>query len=152
MGTLRLLHDELLRDPELCLVRGHAQLTTRNVETGADEPEGNPAESFPDYLGAGIYRKEAFDRVGLFDPSLWFAEDTDWHKRFTESDLRSLRVPAVTLIVRRHGGNMTAQKTSKDLHRSLLATFKRSLDRARERTGAAPFESVSEAVRTDVGI
>ena len=133
-GTLRLLHEELLRAPELFVVRGYAQVTTRNPVTGVDESEGNPAESFPDYIGAGLYRKGAFDHVGLFDATMWFAEDTDWHKRFVESGLPGSRLPVVTLTVRRHGGNMTAQKTSKDLHRSLLVAFKKSLDRARART------------------
>ena len=64
------------------------------------------------------------------------AEDTDWFTRLHESGLKSARLPEVTLLVRRHGANMTAGKTKEELNLTALAAFKKALDRAR-RAGVA---------------
>lgn len=131
-ATLPMLVAELLSRPECLVVHGHAALLYRD-DVGRWVAEGNPAESFPYYIGAGLYRRAAFETVGLFDPTMWFAEDTDWYARLSETGTPAVRVPAVTLHVRRHGANMTAAKSSKELHASLLVAFKKSLDRARRR-------------------
>lgn len=121
--------DHLLAHPEVDVVRGRAQVTRY---TTADEPGeylGNPAESFPHYIGAGLYRKRAFEKVGLFDADLRFAEDTDWYTRAAEKELPLLHVDEVTLFVRRHDGNMTRGKTIVELNQ--LRLFKKMIDRRR---------------------
>ncbi len=129
--TLRVLAATLAADPALMVVHGHAQMMMLDPVSGAFRPEGNPAESFPYYIGAGLYRREAFERVGLFDVAFRFGEDTDWYTRLRESGLRSERLPQVTLQVRRHGGNMTAQKTRAELSATALGPFRKALQRAR---------------------
>jgi GT2 family glycosyltransferase len=52
--------------------------------------------SFPNYIGAGLYRREAFARVGLFDAGLRFAEDSDWYTRAAEAGLAVERLDQVT--------------------------------------------------------
>lgn len=135
-NNLAVLAAALGRDPELQVVRGHAQMMVLDPATGRFEYRGNPRESYPYYIGSGLYRRDVFRRVGLFDPAMRMAEDTDWFTRLHESGLKSARLPEVTLLVRRHGANMTAGKTKEELNLTALAAFKKALDRAR-RAGVA---------------
>ncbi len=76
---------------------------------------GSPAESYPWYVGAALFRKEAFSANGNFDEALHCSEDTDWFIRAREKNLMVIRVPVITLFVRRHQGNMTRQLGIEDL-------------------------------------
>lgn len=128
-NNLHRLIREIQSDPSLMVVHGYAQLMERMEEDGEYEYTGNPAESFPGYIGAGLYRKEAFDVVGLFDPFMKFGEDADWFKRAGELEIPLQKLKEVTLFVRRHGGNMTQGKNLVELN--ALKVFKKSLDRLR---------------------
>ncbi len=132
--NLRMLLEVLLADPDLQVAHGRAQLLVKNEASGDYDHVGNPAESFPWYIGAGLYRKGAFERVGLFDTDLRFAEDAEWFQRAADLALPIARLDAVTLLVRRHGTNMTVGKTLVELN--ALRVFKKALDR--RRAGGAP--------------
>ncbi len=119
---------ELLSEPGLDLVRGYAQLVRGN-DSSPTEFLGNPKESFPNYIGAGLYRKAVFSKVGLYDPSLRFGEDSDWFLRAVESGIAMKRLDEVTLFVRRHGENMTEGKDMVELN--TLKVFKKILERKR---------------------
>lgn len=90
---------------------------------------GNPGESFPDYIGAALYRRDVFSRNGLFDADMRYGEDTDWYNRARENNLNVLRLEQTSLIVRRHAGNMTRGKTMVEL--AVLRVAKKALDRRR---------------------
>jgi hypothetical protein len=137
-GNLVLLTDLLGGRPDLDFIHGYAQLMVYNDATCAFEYVGNPRESFPYYIGAGLYRRRAFEAIGLFDTELRFAEDTDWFNRAAEQQLPSERLDMVTLHVRRHDANMTAGKSMVELN--ALRVFKRALDRRR----AAAYPDQSE--------
>jgi hypothetical protein len=62
--NLRNLVDELVRDPGLVVVRGYSQRMRRNPRSGEYEHVGNPVESFPYAIGAGLYRKSVFTQGG----------------------------------------------------------------------------------------
>ena len=126
-NNLHLLVDQLENNSSVDVVRGYAQLF-KNANDGM-EYLGNPKESFPDYIGAALYRKSVFNKVGLFDSFLKFGEDSDWYIRARELDINIKRLNEVTLFVRRHGKNMTEGKTLKELN--VLKVFKKTLDRAR---------------------
>jgi hypothetical protein len=145
-NNLGVLAGALARDSLLQVVHGHAQMLVLEAASGRFEYRGNPLESFPYYIGAGLYRREAFRRVGLFDATMRMAEDTDWYQRLHESGLKSERLPLVSLLVRRHGGNMTAGKSKEQLQLTALAAFKKALDRARragDSAAAGPDASAS---------
>lgn len=129
--NLRVLVETLRQKPEINVVHGYGQLMEFTPETGRYEFVGNPKESFPYYIGAALYRRAAFERVGLFDTELQFAEDTDWFNRAIESKIGVLRVPEVTLFVRRHSQNMTRGKSLVELN--TLRVFKKAIDRKRAR-------------------
>jgi glycosyltransferase involved in cell wall biosynthesis len=129
-NNLHHLMDELLSEKDLLVVHGFAQHTEKNALSGKYEYVGNPQESFPGFLGAGLYRKEAFNIVGIFDPFFAYTgEDADWFKRASEMDINLRKLNEVCLFVRRHGDNMTGGKTLVELN--ALKVFKRSLDRVR---------------------
>ena len=133
-NTLTLLVAELVRDPELEVVHGYNQLMVRNAHTGEYEYRGNPKETFQFSIGAGVYRKSVFARIGLFDSTLTFGEDNDWFCRARESGVKMRRVDRVTLVVRRHGSNMTQgmNGAANNLH-----VLKKALDRKRARQAQA---------------
>jgi Glycosyl transferase family 2 len=130
-NNLQVLANALLQDPQLLVVSGFAQMMVRNAASGEFEFAGNPRESYPHYIGAALYRREAFRQVGLFDAQMRMAEDTDWYTRLRETGCRFERLDQVTLQVRRHGGNTTFNKSKQELGASALIAFKKALDRAR---------------------
>jgi hypothetical protein len=132
--NLGALAARLVRDSELMVSTGFAQLKMLDQATGHYKDFGSPEESFPYFIGAGLYRREIFERIGLFDPTLVFGEDTDWYRRLIESGLKWERVQQVSLFVRRHGKNMTAQLTPKELQKTILLAAKRVIDRTRPRS------------------
>ncbi|NLJ08024.1 MAG: glycosyltransferase [Sphingobacteriales bacterium] len=117
-------------DPKLKVVHGYGQLVKKDEQSGEWIYLGNPKESFPGYIGAGLYRKEVFQEVGLFDTFLKFGEDADWFNRARELNIPLKKLEEVTLYVRRHGQNMTEGKTLVELN--VLQVFKKSLDRMRK--------------------
>jgi len=127
--TLHRLVGELRADPALEVARGYSQVMEFDPASGRYEYRGNPRESFPYSIASGVYRKRVFDRVGLFDKTLLFGEDTDWYNRAAEMKIPIRRVEAVTLHVRRHGQNMTNGKTLVELN--MLRVLKMSIDRQR---------------------
>lgn len=124
--------DAFERNDKLDVIQGYAQLMEYSEQTGRYEYIGNPRESFPHYIGAALYRSRAFERVGLYDTTLQFAEDTDWFKRADETGLTIERVGRVTLLVRRHAANMTRGKSLVELN--TLRVLKKALDRKRSAT------------------
>jgi hypothetical protein len=127
-GSLRFLLNRLLEDPELDVVHGYARLFKDGQSNGGMDFL-NPDEVFPYYIGAGLYRRRAFEKAGLFEERLRFSEDTEWYWRAAELGLRIDRLQGITLMVRRHEANMTRGKTVADLQ--MLRVFKLMLDRRR---------------------
>jgi hypothetical protein len=135
-GTLTILLDRLLECPDLAVVRGFAQLVVQHRPGDGFNYIGNPEESFADYIGAGVYRRAAFTRIGLFDEAMRFSEDIDWFNRARERALPIERIERVTLLVRRHGGNITWGKTMIELN--TLNALKKTLDRKRAAADEQP--------------
>lgn len=128
-GNLPIMVEKMDELPEAEVVHGRAQVV-RETQEGEMEYLGSPSDSFPHYIGAGLYRRSAFQRVGLFDKELKFGEDTDWFNRAAEVGLPVENLEEVTLFVRRHDENMTKGKDIVELN--ALVLFKKQLDRQRE--------------------
>ncbi len=128
-GALDLMATRLIEDPALDFVRGHGQLFSIEPGSGARRYLSHAGEAFPYYIGAAVYRRTAFDAVGLFDETLRFGEDTDWQVRAGELGLRSERLDQIALLVRRHETNMTRGKSLVEVN--TLRVFKKVLDRRR---------------------
>ena len=80
-------------------------------------------------LGSGIFRKHVFDKVGLFDPELYYSEDADWFIRARELEVSISLIDQITLLYRIHQNNMTRGKTPAEI--GFLKVIKNSLDRRR---------------------
>jgi glycosyltransferase involved in cell wall biosynthesis len=80
-------------------------------------------------LGAGVFRRSVFDRCGLFDENLRFAEDFDFMTRCWENGVRKMNVDEVSLLYHRHDGNMTKGLSTVDL--GAVQVYKRRLERMR---------------------
>lgn len=80
-------------------------------------------------LGASVFRRWVFDRYGLLDESLRFAEDFDFMTRCWENGILKLNIEQVSLLYHRHDGNMTKGLSNVDL--GAVQVYKRRLDRIR---------------------
>ncbi len=128
-GVLRELVRTMDAHPEVDVVMGWPQLAQWNMRSGTYEYFGNPCEGFGSYITGSVFRREVFDRVGLFDADMNFGEDVDWFARAGERGINVMRIDGVSVVVRRHGGNMTEGKNLVELN--VLRSFKKALDRKR---------------------
>ncbi|MEI8124131.1 MAG: glycosyltransferase family A protein [Parachlamydiaceae bacterium] len=78
-------------------------------------------------LGALLVHKEVFDKVGLFDESLRFAEDLDWFFRVRESGIKIAIMKEINLLYQQHSSNMTRENNHYDL--TFFSALKRSINR-----------------------
>jgi len=130
-GKLRRSVSVLCADAALEFVQGKPRLLELDPEQGVYRETGAHLEDFPHYIGTSVFRRSVFSRVGPFDRSLRFGEDSDWYLRADEQKIQRATIDDITLLVRRHGQNMTWGKTPVELN--LLRVFKGRLDRKRDR-------------------
>lgn len=129
-GKLELQMPPLLADAAIDIVLGHTQRMIRDrgrVGENAFVPYRAPVRLYS--LGAGLFRRSAFERVGPLDEKMRHAEDDDWFMRAQSLQLRMLFLPAVTLYYRFHDGNMSYDKREK--LPDMLRLVKNRLDRIR---------------------
>lgn len=127
---IKLQVDLLAENPSTEIVLGYLQRihSTKSIDgKPVFENYDNPAMALS--LGAASIRRSVFDRVGLLDEELQYANDLDWFMRARELEI-SMKVHTDTvLFYRRHDRNMTNQV---ELGNQYLASmFKKSLDRRR---------------------
>lgn len=129
-GKLALQMERLRQDPALQVVSGRIQLDSmEGTPLGPHRFEGVDQRFSSVNFGAALFRREAFDLVGLLDESLRFSEDHDWFLRAREQGLNMVVLKEITLTCRRHQNNMTRQKTAADF--LWTSVLKKSLDRRR---------------------
>ncbi|MGE0717059.1 MAG: glycosyltransferase family 2 protein [Alphaproteobacteria bacterium] len=80
-------------------------------------------------VGAGIYRRAAFDRAGLFDETLFFGEDFDWFLRACEARLHLVIIDQVVLRYHLHASNITRERQKATF--AMTTVMRRSLQRRR---------------------
>lgn len=131
---LRVQADWLDRNPELEVVLGLIRWESLN---GAPLPQF--VYELPDQtrtfinLGAALWRRTAFDRVGGLCEEMRYGEDHDWFLRAREEELPMVILRDVTLHYRLHGANMTANRGGAEL--GIMQVLRRSLLRRRARGG-----------------
>lgn len=114
-GKLAAAVDWLEDHPDTDVVTGGAQVFRQASRDAPISFVGSPLEAYLYYIGAGLFRRRAFERVGMFDARLRLGEDTDWFARAAEHGLVVDRMEATVLMVRRHAENTTAAKTVPEL-------------------------------------
>ncbi len=119
---------KLLSAPHLDIIMGRIKFIKLPGATGRDVNE----PLIDVHLGAGLYRKSVFDKVGKFDETLRFSEDRDWFFRALEMKVSMIVLQENTLLYRLHENNMTRNKTMKDFQ--LCRILKKSIDRRRQQS------------------
>ena len=81
-------------------------------------------------LGAALFRRRAFEKVGMFDEKLYLSEDWDWYNRVHEKKVNILKDRSTSLHYCRHDHNLT--KDIRVLAQDQLYFLKRTIDRRRQ--------------------
>jgi glycosyltransferase involved in cell wall biosynthesis len=134
-GKLRRQLDLLDRHPAVDIVLG----MTRRMWAAADglarrEPVLGPPELALSF-GAALVRRAVFARIGVFDESFTFCDDWDWFMRARELGVTIGVHSDVTLLYRRHDGNMTNDRETGN--RFFAKVLRSSLARRRHGGGDA---------------
>lgn len=96
-------------------------------------------------VGSALFRRTAFEQVGLFDETLHASNDFDWFNRAREIDLPLMEIFELTLFYRRHSEN--ASNDVPWLRTEMMKALKMSLDRRREQppmNKISSFKTLSE--------
>ena len=112
----------LLAEAEAC---GADAVFGTVVQFGEGRQDTAPAHA--QLPGAGIFRRTAYDRVGLFREDVKVGEFVDWWARATEAGLTAASIPGVTLRRRIHATNtgITQAGSRIDYTRVLRAALER---------------------------
>lgn len=140
-GSLQARLECLQNNPQLEIALGKVQCLREVTPEGGSTPNQAPdatqvelSDPFVSFnIGAALYRKSVFKKIGGFDPELRFGEDTDWFLRAREAGVALLVLPQVALHYRLHEGGMTSGKSAAQLN--VARVLKRSLDRRRQSAG-----------------
>lgn len=87
-------------------------------------------------LGSMLFRKEVFEKYGLFNENLLFAEDVDLLNRLRENNEKLIVTDDVTLNYSMHSTNLT--KNRSDTAQGMIKALKLSLDRRRREGNVLP--------------
>lgn len=120
--------------PELEMVLGLQQMFQHVSDPAALPRLRFDPPSFIYLVGCGVYRRSVFDRVGLFDVSLRYGEDTDWFFRSLEQDTPMQMLFEPMLHYRIHPGGMTHGRDV--VQKGYLRVLKKSIDRRRLQNSA----------------
>lgn len=122
-GALTVLAAALVAQPAALFALGKTRFDPPTVE-----PWVSPN------LGAGLYRREVFTRVGLFDEARPLAEDVEWFLRVREQGVAYATVDQITLCYRRQrSDSLTAGRGWREF--GLEAMIRASLARRRQAGG-----------------
>jgi glycosyltransferase involved in cell wall biosynthesis len=115
----------LVHDEEVGTVLGHSWLFERLDERGLPARTPRSRRVLTGLLQAGLFRREALEEAGSFDPGLKAADDFDLLLRLLEGRWHLAIDPEVAVYYRLHEGQWTADtgfsasQTVLALHRSL---------------------------------
>lgn len=154
-GRIELQLAKLRENPALEVVIG--KKTCEQLASAPEEPvtfkpmqAGNHIDVS---LGVCLFRRTAFERVGLMEESLRHCDDWDWFMRARELAVPMLLHEETVLRYRLHMNNITRDQEAGK--RYLAIMLKRSIDRRRTRSGKAEsltkLSDFREAVKSNEG-
>ena len=115
--------------PEIMMASGFVMYFDKQIENGLEPAQDSRTqELFHVHLGASIYKREVFDKVGFFDEDFLYSEDVDLMLRIREASIPFTIMNDIVLFYRRHDHSMTTQHTreeKRDFQRALMNSLKR---------------------------
>jgi glycosyltransferase involved in cell wall biosynthesis len=106
-GKLALQLDRLDSKPQKDAVAGLVSYFNElNRDSLAPAESSRVETKFVHHVGAAIYRRSVFDRIGVFDETLMYGEDADLLQRIIEAEVPFVILNTTTLYYRRHGDSM----------------------------------------------
>jgi glycosyltransferase involved in cell wall biosynthesis len=139
--------ERIQAEPRVEVVSGFVQYFDKLDPERLVPAEDSRTETlFHVHLGAAIFHRSVFERVGMFDENLLYSEDVDLLLRVLEADIPMTIIRARTLYYRRHESSLMAQTNpakERDFKKVLAASILRR--RRQGKAGALPpFESLIE--------
>lgn len=135
---LRWQMDAFRQTPDLDAVYGHAeQFVSPELDAASAARLRHLAGKIqPAPIACALLiRREAFDRVGPFDPALRIGVDMDWYARLCERGVKTLMLEQTLYRRRLHRSNLNL--THADEQSERLRVLKMALDRRRKSGSAA---------------
>ncbi len=124
----------LQAQPEVGMVSGFVKyFNKQDGDELAPAADSRTEEIVHVHLGACLYWRTVFDKVGIFDENFLYSEDVDLMLRIREAGIPFAIMNEITLFYRRHDNSMTSRLTheeKRDFHRSLTNSLMR-----RKKTG-----------------
>lgn len=130
-GKLALQLAVLTGDPTVEAVFGHVrQFVSPDIPPEAAARVRYHAEIMPGHVpGTMLIRREAFDRIGAFDPRLRVGEFVQWYAHAVDLGLRAVMLPEVVLHRRLHEDNEGIKQRAEAVQ--YVRVLKATLDRRR---------------------
>lgn len=127
----------LCRSTDLLLNNADIHIVKNLIQLFHQEPSGNnmfsQAKYLPFSLAPSLYRRQVFDIVGPFDPSLWQGSDADFHLRTVEAGMIIKKTDQISLFYRKHSSNHTNDVEGAIKER--IAFLRKRIDRERQHNG-----------------
>lgn len=117
----------LTATPDTAIVWGHSQICPYKEAAAREFPSLEP--NWMPLLGSTLCRKEVFQQVGGFEPTLRYGEDVDWFIRLREQQIVVQKSPGLALLYRLRPDSMTYGKMLTEL--GLFENIRRTLQRRR---------------------
>jgi glycosyltransferase involved in cell wall biosynthesis len=122
----------LVNEPSIEIIVGRKRIIqSSDVIDGRPKHESSSEPVISLDVGAALFRKSVFEKVGLFDETLRYQDDWDWFMRARELRVSMAMNQEVVLFYRRHEHNLTNRRELNDHY--MMRMFKQSLDRRRQR-------------------
>ena len=137
--------------PHVDMVTGYIRYFELASADGLSPAPGSRSQAlFHVNLGACLYRREVFDKVGgAFDESLVYSEDVDLLLRVREHNIPFTILRCVTLYYRQHPASMMAQDDPRKAMCFKLAANKSLLRRRASGTLGQPLPDFSSYLEPD---
>ncbi|WP_337044732.1 glycosyltransferase family 2 protein [Emticicia sp. 17c] len=115
----------LAQNPDVDIVMGKSKYFK-------DDDLNDPAHEshFSVLLGACIFRKAVFTKVGLFEADNWYCQDFDWFLKAFEKNIPIIRHDDLMFYHRLHETNLSNRRPQARL--DILKMLKQSIDRRKE--------------------
>jgi glycosyltransferase involved in cell wall biosynthesis len=127
---------KLAERPDAAAVIGETLLFEELAENLQPAPGTRHLQILTVTLHSALFRRDVFERLGLFDETLAHSEDFDFFLRLAESEAPLVIESEIASLYRRHPGSMTTNTSA--VKAGMLAALQRSLARRRSTGRALP--------------